>query len=105
MPNNITFFVSNFVDPREKGPGLERPTRRWDGGSLGRRPHLTRGRKMLPEISIPRLYFMIMEKSDSTRMSKRACNHSYGWGPRLRLGRPTSVLVIKCTTLQYFVLK
>jgi hypothetical protein len=31
---------------------------------------------MLAEISIPRLFFMIMEKSDSTRMSKRAFNHS-----------------------------
>jgi hypothetical protein len=27
---------------------------------------------MVPEISIPRLYFMIMEKSDSTRLSKCA---------------------------------
>jgi hypothetical protein len=26
-------------------------------------------------------------------------DHLYGWGPRLRLRRPTSVLVIKCTTL------
>jgi hypothetical protein len=49
---------------------------------------------MLPEISIPRLYFMIMDKIRSTRMSK-----SYGWGPRLRLRRPTSVLVINYTTL------
>jgi hypothetical protein len=32
-------------------------------------------------------------------MSKCAFNHLYDWGPRLRLGRPTSVLVIKCTTL------
>jgi hypothetical protein len=24
---------------------------------------------------------------------------SYGWGPRLQLRRPTSLLVIKCTTL------
>jgi hypothetical protein len=54
---------------------------------------------MLPEISIPRLYFMIMEKISSTSMSKRAFNHSYGCGPRLRLRRLTSVLVIKCTTL------
>jgi hypothetical protein len=28
-------------------------------------------------------------------MSKRA----YGWDPRLRLRRPISILVIKCTTL------
>jgi hypothetical protein len=54
---------------------------------------------MVPEITILRLCFMIIEKSDSTRMSKRAFNHLYGWGPRLRLRRPTSVLVIKCTTL------
>jgi hypothetical protein len=32
-------------------------------------------------------------------MSKRAFNHSYGWGPRLRLRRPTCILVIKCTAL------
>jgi hypothetical protein len=33
------------------------------------------------------------------QMSKRAFNHSSGWGPRLRLRHPTSVLVIKRTTL------
>jgi hypothetical protein len=32
-------------------------------------------------------------------MSKRAFNHLYGWSPRIRLRRPISVLVIKCTTL------
>jgi hypothetical protein len=32
-------------------------------------------------------------------MSKRAFNHSYDSGPRLRLRRPTSVLVTKCTSL------
>jgi hypothetical protein len=32
-------------------------------------------------------------------MSKCAFNYLSGWDPRLRLGRPTSVLVIKCTTL------
>jgi hypothetical protein len=31
-------------------------------------------------------------------MSKCEFNHLYGWDPRLRLRRPTSVLVIKCTT-------
>jgi hypothetical protein len=60
MPNNITSLVSNFVDPREEVQVWR--DRRQDGGSLGRRPHSTRGRKMLPEISIPRPYFMIMEK-------------------------------------------
>jgi hypothetical protein len=40
-----------------------------------------------------------LKNSDSTRMSKRAFNHLYGWGPRLRLRRPASILVIKCTTL------
>jgi hypothetical protein len=54
---------------------------------------------MLPEISILRLSFMIMEKSDSTRISKRAFIHSYGWRPRPQLRRPTTVLVIKCPTL------
>jgi hypothetical protein len=29
------------------------------------------------------------KKSDSTRMSKCAFNHLYGWDPRLRLRRPT----------------
>jgi hypothetical protein len=32
-------------------------------------------------------------------MSKCAFNQLYAWSPRLRLRRPTSVLVIKCTTL------
>jgi hypothetical protein len=45
------------------------------------------------------LFYDHGKKPDATRMSKRAFNHSDGWGPRLRLRRPTSVLVIKCTTL------
>jgi hypothetical protein len=40
------------------------------------------------------MYFMIMEK-----IRFNTHEHSSGWDPRLRLGRPTSVLVIKCTTL------
>jgi hypothetical protein len=44
--------------------------------------------------------------SDSTRMSKRTFDHSYGWSPRLRLRRPTSVLVIKCSlVLKIAILK
>jgi hypothetical protein len=43
---------------------------------------------MLPENSIPRFYFMIMEKIRLVRLV-----------PRLRLRRLTSVLVIKCPTL------
>jgi hypothetical protein len=53
---------------------------------------------MVPEISIPRLYFMIMEKSDSTRMSNRAFNHEYGsWAsePKAR----TYSLVLKIDIL------
>jgi hypothetical protein len=29
--------------------------------------------------------------------SEQSSDHSSSWGPRFRLGRPTSVLVIKCT--------
>jgi hypothetical protein len=33
----------------------------------------------------------------NTSEQSSAINHSSSWGPRFRLGRPTSLLVIKCT--------